>query len=150
MKQTFLLVLIVFSLSSCATAQDISPIDYKKKQIIFGNGGGFTGMVNTYVLLQNGRLYQQKSDTTYSELSIVNKKECKTVFKKYKKAQSDTVHVNNPGNIYYFMEFVGKDTTHRVVWGGGGETPPDTVKAFHKELMEMVKVAKTEKTEEPK
>lgn len=148
LKYCFLASLFVV-LMAC-NSQKYLPTEFPKDQIVFGNGGGFTGMVTTYVLQQNGQLFQESMDTTFDELAIIPKKECKLLFEQYRNLKVDTLELNNPGNMYRFLKLSNVDTTYHSVWGDGMVFPPDTVQAFYQSLLDMVReVREVEKVVKP-
>ena len=117
---------------------------YKKCQIIFGSGGGFTNLVNEYHLLENKKLYHKKSiDTVFSELGKQNADTVKILLGKTKVLFEDTTAFHNPGNMYYFIKFRKDNKTQEIVWGGSKEniTNDDILqktKDLYKELMNLV------------
>lgn len=117
----------------------MSPDKYKKSQIIFGSGGGFTNFVNEYHLLENGRLYHKRStDTTVTELDKQNSESVKILFAKTKVLFDETKELHEPGNMYYFIKLQHDSTTTELVWGASKETSPARVKDLYKELMNLV------------
>ena len=117
----------------------MNPDKYKKSQIIFGSGGGFTNLVNEYHLLENGRLYHKKStDTTFKEISIENTDSVKILFAKTKVLSEDKKGFHEPGNVYYFIKFKHDSVTDEIVWGTAKENTPAKAKDLYKELMNLV------------
>lgn len=117
----------------------MNPDKYKKSQIIFGSGGGFTNLVNEYHLLENGRLYHKKStDTIFTELGKQNSDSVKILFDKTRVLFTETKGFREPGNMYYFIKFKHDSTTNEIVWGASKETLPAKVKDLYKELMNLV------------
>jgi len=135
-------ILVAVLYSSC-TAKKHLPTEYKKKQLIFGTGGGFTGAVTTYVLQENGQLFQTVSDTSYKEVSVLSKDSTKTYF-----AQMDTIPISDslefthPGNMYYFLEKkegYADEKSNRITWGDGKHEPPAGIKELHTSLIQIVR-----------
>lgn len=137
MKITILTFAFIFSLLACS--HKMNPNTYKKSQIIFGSGGGFTNLVNEYHLLENGRLYHKKStDTVFTELSKQNTDSVKILFAKTKVLFDETKGFREPGNMYYFIKFKQDSATSEIVWGASKETSPAKAKDLYKELMNLV------------
>ena len=63
-------LLAVFSLFCCGcSTPQYTPLDYPYRQLRFGSGGGFTGEVNEYALLDNGQLFSKPGrDTVFTPL----------------------------------------------------------------------------------
>lgn len=117
----------------------MDPNKYKKSQIIFGSGGGFTNLINEYHLLENGQLYHKRStDTTFTELSKQNADSIKILFAKTKVLFAETQELHKPGNMYYFIKIRHDSTTKELVWGNSKENSPASVKDLYKELMNLV------------
>lgn len=117
----------------------MNPDKYKKSQIIFGSGGGFTNLVNEYHLLENGRLYHKKStDTSFVELGKQNTDSVKILFAKTKVLFKDYKDFRESGNMYYFIKFKQDSITDEIVWGASKENSPAKAKDLYKELMNLV------------
>ena len=117
---------------------------YKKSQIIFGSGGGFTNLVNEYRLLENKKLYHKRStDSVFAELGKQNNETVRILFDKTKVLFEDTTALHNPGNMYYFIKFRNDKQTQEIVWGGSKENINNDdllqkTKDLYKELMNLV------------
>jgi len=128
-----------FFVSLIACSHKMNPDKYKKSQIIFGSGGGFTNLVNEYHLLENGRLYHKRStDTSFTELDKQNSESVKLLFAKTRVLFDETKELHEPGNMYYFIKFKQDSVTKEIVWGASKETSPAKVKDLYKELMNLV------------
>lgn len=141
MKTSILLIcaLAILMLFSCK-AQQYTIDDLPSKQLIFGRGGGITGEVNTYTLLENGQLFHNNSLTAdYKELNSIDKKQAKSAFEKMATLKLSEIDFNHPGNMYYFIEEVDGDKKHRVTWGAHDYEVDATCEAFYKELRTTIK-----------
>ncbi|MDZ4708094.1 MAG: hypothetical protein SH818_06785 [Saprospiraceae bacterium] len=120
MSLLFLPVLMATSL--CKTKY---PANYKKSILFFGQGGGFTGAVTTYALLDNGRLFKKNSLTQPEFLYIgkLNKSDTHQLFNNYTFLGLPSMHSGEPGNIYHFIEYVLKNNSHKLTWGGPSPVP---------------------------
>lgn len=126
-----LLLLALCVIQSCSTSK-LSPIDYKGDQIHFGQGGGFTGNVNYYVILEDGRLFQkQAKDTSFSHLTTWKKNFTNQIFTDYHQFELDSFTHSEPGNLYYFVEMHNDGKIHRSVWGKPGFNPPQKLVDFY-------------------
>jgi hypothetical protein len=107
-------------------------------RIEFGHGGGFTGAVTTYVLLNNGRMYQELMERNeYNKLRRISKDEATTLFAECEKLR--TLKTDSPGNMYYFVTI--KDSTQisrRWIFGDPSVAPPSELEALYKRLVGLV------------
>ena len=117
----------------------MNPIQYESSKITFGQGGGFAGIENSYVLLDNGMLFQlTEMGESYIKLDKLAKNEVAQIFHTYKLFNFGQLKVNDPGNKYYFIEFSGEeDQNNKIVWGNGNID--DNVKLLHRILMNTIK-----------
>lgn len=114
---------------------------YKKGQIIFGRGGGFTNLVKEYHLLENAKLfYKQNRDSTFTDLGKQNADTTKLLFAKTITLFTDTTTLHQPGNTYYFIKLRKGNKTQEMVWGNNAATDDLVQKAkdLYKELMNLV------------
>lgn len=136
------LVLFLFSFCNCnkhAYSADKLP----DEQLLFGEGGGFTGAVTTYMLLQNGQLFRVNSmqgDTT--EIAKVEKKSAKMLLKEAKEMEFNKMNIQEPGNVYYFVGLRDGKETYKATWGNPEYTIDPKIQSFYKRLMETTKQAK--------
>jgi hypothetical protein len=107
-------------------------------RIEFGHGGGFTGAVTTYVLLNNGRMYQELMERNeYNKLRRISKDEATTLFAECEKLR--TLKTDSPGNMYYFVTI--KDSVQiprRWIFGDPSVAPPSELEALYKRLVGLV------------
>lgn len=110
------------------------------QQLIFGSGGGFTGEVQTYILLNNGQLFYISSLTkdTTEQISI-KAQEARKLFKQVSSINLKVNGFRHPGNMYYFIRERKRDTTYSASWGSASFTPPATVTDFYKSLNQIIK-----------
>ncbi len=145
MKYMYLMpifAIIVAVLYSSCSPKKYLPNQYKKKQLIFGSGGGFTGAVTTYVLQENGEIYKFLTDTTYEAVTILPKDTTKNYFSTLDTLHLDSLDFNHPGNMYFFIEkkdgFKDEESA-RVTWGDGKHNPPTGIKELHTSLTQVIR-----------
>ena len=110
------------------------PIEYKNMtEMVFGWGGGFTGMVEEYHLSKNGSLKKGTED-----LKNIDSKQMKKILALFKKVNFAKVKLNDPGNLYYFMAAKSSDNEQRLIWNDQTALPPE-VKAAYDELIKTTK-----------
>ncbi len=109
-------------------------------QIIFGNGGGFAGVVNSYYLLENGQIFFQKGVS--HELTAqknVKKKVAQTAFTACDALHLDTIKLNEPGNTYSFIERKTADgKSYRITWANDQKVSTE-IRDMYTMLTNMVK-----------
>ena len=125
---------------SCAQTKEF-PKNYNLDQIHFGQGGGFTGMVTYFVLLEDGRLFQRHlSDSTYSLADTWNKNFARQMFSNYKQFHFDQLTYYEPGDLYYFIEYhIGKEAIYKVAWGRPGFRPDENLVTYYNLLFKSTK-----------
>ena len=136
----FILYFFVISqimLFSCASRK-ATPDTYEKRQLVFGSGGGVTGMVTTYYLLENGQLFKKGSmDSSYELVKKVPGKVRKAMFATMEQMKLSDMEINHPGNMYYFIQTNQEGGKGRVCWGEQGYKISDDVKSFYQSLTKI-------------
>jgi hypothetical protein len=135
LKSAFLL-LIPFLFACKATT--FTPKTYKGDQLIVGSSGGVTGMLNEYVLLDNGQLFQSKGlKGEWKELRTLKKSKTKEIFAKAAELKLATVKFNHPGNMTYYFTLKQPPRSNEIKWGESGVQPPDGIDAFYELLIAL-------------
>ncbi|HHB77833.1 MAG TPA: hypothetical protein ENK85_01215 [Saprospiraceae bacterium] len=98
-------------------SQKIAFDDYKGPKLIFGEGGGFAGTVNEYIVLPNGQVFVRKNNGAAIVYPKIKKRVAKKLFKKADKM--DLIHTTyqKPGNMYYYIGYQKDDLYSKSVWG---------------------------------
>ncbi|MEZ4948137.1 MAG: hypothetical protein R2769_08420 [Saprospiraceae bacterium] len=140
MKYT-LLLLFAFALGSCGIKYTASTLP--EKQILFGEGGGFSGNVKEYILLENGQLFTRTTFAgTPEELPKVKKKTAETIFQELTPTIMEMEYIK-PGNKYAYIQYqVDSSTNYRVVWSESDEKAPEKAVNYFDQLKGLVKPAK--------
>ena len=120
----FLFVCIVFI--SCNPMRSYPSIE----QISFGSGGGITGEVITNNLDRSGVVRQNGL-----KIQTIDLKKTAELFSYTQKLKSDTL--NNPGNIYQFIEFTDHDGQYRYVWNNRSDVSEE-LKNWYAKLSELI------------
>ncbi len=107
----------------------------------FGQGGGFSGIVTHYALLDDRRLFQKADrDSSYTFITKWNKEFVHQMFDNYHLLRIDTLQYYEPGDIYYFIEYHARDkTVHRIAWGRPGFSPNNNIIIFYNLLFRSTK-----------
>jgi len=99
------------------TSTSTSLKDYQGKRITLANGGGFTGQVIEYVILEDGQVYRKNSmDQSVKAYTKLNKDIVKQIFDNYNVLELNKVELNDPGNMYFYISFADKDEIHKITW----------------------------------
>lgn len=111
----------------------------------FGSGGGFTGLLTTYTLYADGRLERRAAmpgaDTTQpgTALPRVATGKAAACLRMFAALPADSLRVNQPGNLSYFLEGRAADgRRHRLTWAGTGAGVPHSVRALYRDLNALV------------
>jgi len=137
MKFLYLLALVLV-FSSCDTQKQINKTGYTV--IRFGSGGGITGNTVSYSLYPNGKVWKSQSLKRDSVmLNKLPKSKVKELYLMVNSAGLDTVLMNQPGNLFYFIDIEKKNETNKLVWGRNGTTPPVEVLKVYDKLTKSIK-----------
>jgi hypothetical protein len=132
-----LLTVFLGTYNSSCRSQRSNPATYTGKQLLFGNGGGFTGEATIYLLLDNGCLFsvitdKNSNNENYIPLKKLSGKITQQLFSKANDLQTYQTEFSHPGNIYYFIGIKNKQATHRITWGDPAYTAPaDAENLYH-------------------
>jgi len=137
--QILISVLIIsFGALSCKTTK--KTFDPKvEKYISFGNGGGFTGKVKQYYIKPDGHVFQ-KADTGYVYLTKLKKNKADQIFANYTTLSLDKKILNNPGNMYYFIEHNKMDEygPQKLTWGAK-DLDDKNIETYYQILINSIK-----------
>lgn len=130
---------IIAILFSCRSSK-VPPENYADKQIRFGSGGGFTGMVKEYALLDNGYIYEKHSlEDTYTLNTKVSRKKRKKCFAQARQLSLSERVFSHPGNRYYFIDYQDSMGQNRITWGDMQHTLDPALIALYDQLNDLVK-----------
>lgn len=112
-------------------------------RLVFGSGGGFSGAVDTYILLENGQLFHENSLSGAVEpLPSITKREALSLFEAYEALGLAGADVNHPGNMYYFMGSIHKGEKHTLTWGKRDRSIPKAYADYYEQLQQTIKPRK--------
>lgn len=136
----FSLLLIFFIIFSASAMPVANP--YNGDKIVFGGGGGFTGITVSYVLYSNGELYQQASSSGQKDVFLkkIGLKQRKKLFAKANAIYKNYSAFERPGNMTDYLEVAkSKKKAKKYSWGEAGYSPPADIKELHNLLIALIK-----------
>ena len=104
---------------------------------MFGKGGGFAGIETRYILLDDSRLYIQPGiKSGFQYIGKVDRKLTKQMFHNYQNLGLEQMDLNEPGNMYYFIEKrQGQQVNKKLVWGDLMEE--SAIAKYHKLMLQI-------------
>jgi hypothetical protein len=134
-KTLFLLVSVVF-FAACSKKYTSETLPAQRLQ--FGTGGGFTGLQNAYLLLDNGQIFKQKDfdGKKFEAFGKIPSSVAKTFYKQCKSYEK--LKVNRPADLYHFITLKNDSTNLKWQWGDGVTVKDSTVNSLlklHKTLL---------------
>jgi hypothetical protein len=120
-------MLLILILSSAFYPIHLERKKEKFEKIIFGSGGGFTGIVNSYSLNSKGSLI---SESNQEIIKTINSKKLKELNKKIEHSNVSNLAFNKPGNFYYFIEVQEKGKANRVTWSDANKAPEKVIQLY--------------------
>lgn len=125
----------------CCTSMKEFPQAYKGKQLHFGEGGGFTGGLDYFVLFDDGRLFKRAPlDSTYTFQEKWEAPFVKQMFDNIETLQLEQMEFYEPGDKYYFIQFKeGDGAFHRIAWGNPSSRPDPGVVSLYNVLFKSTK-----------
>ncbi len=139
MRLLFVFLLAVGSLllwQSCRTTK-YNIEEYKGDRLVFGSGGGFTGMVKEYSVLPNGQLFKEYGGSLIEEEKLKRRK-IKKLFKKAEKMGLLEMKYNKPGNMYYFIKYKKGEDMVELVWGREQQLLNPSLDSLFSEFMQLL------------
>ena len=126
---------------SCKTTTYTSD-NLPEKQLYFGSGGGFTGLVNEYLLLENGQMFKVPSPGIYEDMDKVKRKKAEAIYQDYKALGFEDLIFNQPGNMYYFIRMVDGETENYISWSDQRPLPEVKMMELYDSLVQTIPSAK--------
>ena len=142
MKKTLLyLILAGCFLWSCKPTYTATELpEVTEAQLRFGSGGGITGAVSSWILLENGQLFwQENARSEYVEKGRVSRKAAKVVFEQATTLAVQEADIQAPGNIYQFVEMKTAAGSGKATWGDPSVTISPEFTNLYQALMALTK-----------
>lgn len=111
------------------------------RQLHFGQGGGFSGLVTHYMLTEDGRLYRvSHPEGAETYLTQLDKRFASQMFTHFTLTGLDKQPINEPGNMYRFLELREADgKSWKLTWGAPDFATPPGLDDYHLLLMKSTK-----------
>lgn len=144
MKSRYFFVLSVLLVLLACKANNMFPEKYKGDQIRVGIGGGFAGELNTFIILENGKVFKTtQQDSVPVFVSSLDQKFTDQMFSNYKMLSLADHSFSHPGNRFHFLEYYTSGAkTSQVTWGDPSFTAPQTITSYYSLLMNAIKPSK--------
>ena len=139
MTKKILLFLFIIALHvSCSSSAKVAN-DPVGKRLVFGNGGGFTGIYTNYQLDENGNVYAILADSTLKPVKKLRKKQTRDIFAQAEKIRSTLPTFNHPGNMTWFIRYRVNGEENEYLWGDSNASFPIEIKDLYNQLNTFVK-----------
>ncbi len=132
----------MLAFNGCKTTK-VSPEKYDEAKIYFGNGGGFSGKLNEFCMLDNGEVYQINPSSREADIrKVSSRSDAKNLFKKLNSMDLQQYPYDKPGNMFYWMKYHSKTDTTYLIWGDGTMEVDEKVIKVYDELVEFTRKQK--------
>jgi len=146
-KFTFCLGLFIL-LGSCNTRY-YTPYEFEGAVLTVGTGGGFTGQVRSFTLLENGQLFTGIHSDQVDGFKLLPRRETRQIFNNYKLLKLDTLNIDKPGNMYHYIVYKQGDQEKKIQWGAYDANPPRELLIYFGNLKKIFN-AHTNQKQNPK
>jgi hypothetical protein len=132
-------LLLLVALGACS-AKTYTVEKMPMPHLSYGSGGGVTGIVSEYCLLQNGQIVEKQRQADKTEIYRVIKKidadEAKRMMALTDSMQLRRVIFTEPGDLYYYLTMHDANgETHKITWGKPEKTVRTDIEKFYKTLI---------------
>lgn len=141
MRSLFFSCILFISLSVKGYSQTIAADTTDKNYIEFGNGGGFTGAVSSYLLTEDGKLYRiETANMVNRNASFIKRiKKCKTnrIYRYAIKNNIAAFVYNEPGNAYAFISIQLNKQSNKIIWNNSNIMTPEPILKLYAKLIKL-------------
>ncbi len=128
-----LLASLLFFISCSSSKQGSNP-----EFIRIGNGGGFSGLETIYTLKLNGQV--EKGNELIGKLK---KADLNQILRNIEVLNLDQIELNQPGNMYKFIEYNLKGKIHRMTWDSNSSEVNNNLNLFYNHLFHLIQKLNT-------
>ncbi len=129
-------------LLACGTTK-YTPEDYPDSQVRWGSGGGFSGQMSRYALLDNGEIFYAKSAVdSMVQIHTIDENLAKQLCSNATSlnlSQLRKVPTIGQSTMQHYMKVMGPDGNAEVQWSDPREIPNPSVTRLFNQLMAMAK-----------
>jgi hypothetical protein len=110
-------------------------IPAQENYIVFGNGGGFSGLATVYKVYQDGKVLKGtgRVDIQYADMGKIKKSAAKKLFRRMNAIKSTSF--NCPGNMYYYISLYKNGNEIKYLWGATDFKVPEEIRTFYRETV---------------
>jgi hypothetical protein len=143
MKYSLLLLTLSVLVYSCHTTKYTSPDSFPGKQVIVSEGGGFTGQVKEYILLENGQVFiKTVMPSSLTESEQIKTKSAGEVFERVAALNISAINFLHPGNMTYYLALKEGEKMQEIKWGDPSFPVADSVKNCYDFIREQIIIKK--------
>lgn len=125
--------MLFLSCRTTYTSAEMPPL-----QLRFGSGGGFTGAVSTWCLLENGQLFwQENAKSEFVAKGRASRKAVKAVFAQAEELGLLDAEISQPGNMYSFIEMKTDTGSGKATWGDPSTPVNPDFQTLYQSLMDL-------------
>lgn len=132
----FLFIATLFA--SCSSSSNLTE-NPDGKRLVFGTGGGFTGMYSIYELNEDGNLFAIFPDSISKPVKKLRRKQSRNIFAQADKLKLAQPAFNHPGNMTSFIKYKTDGVLSEYIWGDPNVSVPTEIKDLYSQLNSIVK-----------
>lgn len=139
MSRVVILLLVCTVFIQCKSKDYLTPYEYEGRTISFGSGGGFTGKVLGYTLMDNGQIFEGTNlEGNVTARKKISKEKVTQCFSNYDQLGLGKLSIESPGNMYKYVTMKDGELTHKLTWGSHDAGESKELRVFHANLMSLV------------
>ena len=125
---------------ACKSNKVESPQESIGKKLTLSHGGGFTGIYNTYCLLENGQLFKaSKTQGVMDKQKSLPQDITDQIFSNYDMLGLADMKVQTYGNLLYSITMEEGDNKNKISWEKG-DKDSETLQLFFRNVMNQIKM----------
>lgn len=127
-------ILMVFLLTGCShKTVDLESVE--SPYLMFGQGGGFTGMTSEYFLFDDGLVFMMTEADTLLHLNKASRRKARSMIEKYRDYADFDIY--SPDNHYYYITYFSPDSLSTVTWSDNSGQIPEELTEYWKDLIDL-------------
>ena len=137
-KRILLSLFIIALFASCSPSAKVTT-DPDSRRLVFGHGGGFTGIYSTYEIEEDGNVFAILPDSTLQSVKKLRKKKVRELFTQADKLKISQTGFNHPGNMTWFVKYQADGIITEYKWGDSNASVPVEIQDLYNQLNTIVK-----------